>query len=98
MRDGELPFVVDRLDHFMQQRGGGLRWGQVWEWTASTFRPYPGFSPGPWRGYSQPCFGTHKVLRGASAATRARMRDARFRNFALPERDDHFAGFRSCAA
>ncbi len=76
----------------------GLRWGQVWEWTASTFRPYPGFSPGPWRGYSQPCFGTHKVLRGASAATRARMRDARFRNFALPERDDHFAGFRSCAA
>jgi formylglycine-generating enzyme required for sulfatase activity len=38
------------------------------------------------------------VLRGASAATRARMRDARFRNFALPERDDHFAGFRSCAA
>ena len=76
----------------------GFAWGQVWEWTASTFRPYPGFAADPWRELSQPAFGTHKVLRGASFATRARMRHARYRNFELPERDDIFCGFRSCAA
>ena len=37
---------------------------------ATTFRPYPGFVPGPWRDYSLPAFGSHKVLRGASFATR----------------------------
>jgi gamma-glutamyl hercynylcysteine S-oxide synthase len=74
----------------------GWRWGDVWEWTGSTFRGYPGFEAGPWRDYSQPFFGTHKVLRGASFATRARMKHPKFRNFCLPERDDLFCGFRSC--
>ena len=37
------------------------------------------------------------VLRGASFATRARMRHPRYRNFYLPARDDIFVGFRSCA-
>lgn len=75
----------------------GLRWGDVWEWTASSFEPYRGFAPGPQRDYSQPAFGTHKVLRGASFATRGRMRSAKFRAFALPEADHLFCGFRSCA-
>ena len=75
----------------------GFAWGAVWEWTASTFRPYPGFAPDPWAGYSQPHFGSHKVLRGASFATRLRMRNPKFRRFEWPERDDLFAGFRSCA-
>jgi iron(II)-dependent oxidoreductase len=75
----------------------GFRWGQVWEWTASAFRPYPGFGADPYRDYSQPWFDTHKVLRGSSAATRARMRHVRYRNFYAPERDDIFNGFRSCA-
>ena len=75
----------------------GFRWGDVWEWTATTFRPYPGFAPGPLRDYSQAAFGTHKVLRGASFATRSRVRSAKFRHFALPDRDDLFCGFRSCA-
>lgn len=74
----------------------GFRWGDVWEWTATTFGPYPGFVPGPWQAGSQPCFGTHKVLRGASFATRARLKNPKFRNFQLPERDDMFCGFRSC--
>jgi len=74
----------------------GFRWGEVWEWTASTFRPYPGFSPDPYRDYSQPWFGTHKVLRGASFATPGRLRHPKFRNFYPPERDDVFSGFRSC--
>ena len=61
------------------------------------FRPYPGFAPGPQRDYSQAAFGTHKVLRGASFATRERMRNPKFRAFELPQRDDVFCGFRSCA-
>lgn len=75
----------------------GFRWGDVWEWTGTTFRPYPGFTPDPYQAYSQPWFGTHKVLRGASFATRARLKNPKYRNFYRPERDDIFCGFRSCA-
>jgi ergothioneine biosynthesis protein EgtB len=74
-----------------------LRWGDLWEWTDSPFEPYPGFSPDAWREYSEPCFFTHQALRGASFATRLRMRSPKFRNFCVPERDDMFAGFRTCA-
>lgn len=77
---------------------GGFRWGQLWEWTASPFEPYPGFEADRYREYSAPWFMTHQVLRGASFATPARLASARFRNFYLPERDDIFAGFRTCAA
>ena len=80
-----------------QGAGRGFRWGDVWEWTGSTFQPYPGFAPGPQRDYSAAAFGTHKVLRGASFATRGRMRSAKFRGFARPEADHLFCGFRSCA-
>jgi ergothioneine biosynthesis protein EgtB len=69
----------------------------VWEWTSTPFAPYPGFVPGPYRDYSQPWFHTHRVLRGASAATPARLRHVRFRNFYTPERRDMLAGFRTCA-
>lgn len=75
----------------------GFNWGQLWEWTASPFEPYPGFEAGPYREYSAPWFMTHQVLRGASFATPSRFGSARFRNFYLPERDDIFAGFRTCA-
>ncbi len=75
----------------------GFRWGDVWEWTGSTFQPYSGFLADPYRDYSEPWFGTHKVLRGASFATRSRMKSTRYRNFYLPGRDDIFAGFRSCS-
>jgi ergothioneine biosynthesis protein EgtB len=75
----------------------GFGWGQLWEWTASPFEPYRGFVAGPYREYSQPWFGSHQVLRGASFATPARLRSPHFRNFYVPERDDIFAGFRSCA-
>jgi ergothioneine biosynthesis protein EgtB len=74
-----------------------FNWGQLWEWTATPFEPYPGFAAGPWREYSAPCFVTHQVLRGASFATSSRLGSAKFRNFQLPERDDIFAGFRTCA-
>jgi ergothioneine biosynthesis protein EgtB len=75
----------------------GFRWGDVWEWTGTSFHGYPGFKADPYRDYSEPWFGTHRVLRGASFATRSRMKSLKYRNFYLPSRDDIFSGFRSCA-
>jgi EgtB-related family protein len=74
-----------------------FRWGQVWEWTASRFLPYPGFAPHPYRDYSVPWFGDRYVLRGASRATSPRMAHPRYRNYFTPERNDLHNGFRSCA-
>jgi iron(II)-dependent oxidoreductase len=71
--------------------------GNVWEWTASPFAAYPGFSAGPYADYSQPWFGDHHVVRGGSWATRSRLAHARMRNFYRPERSDMFVGFRTCA-
>ncbi len=72
--------------------------GNVWEWTASDFLPYPGFEPDPYKDYSQPWFGTHKVLRGGCWVTRARLLRNTWRNFYTPDRRDVWAGFRTCAA
>lgn len=70
--------------------------GNVWEWTASAFRPYPGFEPDPYREYSQPWFGTHKVLRGGAWPTQPRLLRNTLRNFYTPDRRDVWAGFRTC--
>ena len=78
-------------------RADDFEWGQVWEWTASPFEPYPGFVPHPYRDYSAPWFGTRRVLRGASFMTQPRMRHACYRNFFMPHRNDVPAGFRTCS-
>jgi len=71
--------------------------GNVWEWTSSTFAPYPGFFVDPYQEYSEPWFGTHVVLRGGSFATTRRLIRNTWRNFYTPDRYDVFAGFRTCA-
>jgi iron(II)-dependent oxidoreductase len=71
--------------------------GNVWEWTADDFLPYPGFSPDPYKEYSAPWFGTHKVLRGGAFATRSRLITNVYRNFYTPDRRDVLAGFRTCS-
>lgn len=72
--------------------------GNVWEWTASDFAAYPGFSAYPYDAYSRPYFdGRHKVLRGGSWATRGRLLRASFRNWYRPGTRQVLAGFR-CAA
>ena len=80
-----------------QIASGRTQWGELWEWTASTFAPFPGFSADPYADYSQPWFHTHKVLKGASFATPGRLVHPVFRNFYVAERADIFAGFRTCA-
>jgi iron(II)-dependent oxidoreductase len=71
--------------------------GNVWEWTASDFKPYAGFVAGPYQEYSAPWFGDHKVLRGGCWATRSRLIHNSYRNFYTPDRRDVWAGFRTCA-
>lgn len=72
-------------------------WGQVWEWTASQFSPYPGFAAHPYHDYSTPWFGERSVLRGASWASSPRIAHPRYRNFFPDDRSDLHNGFRSCA-
>src|SRR5512135_193058 len=71
--------------------------GNLWEWTADTFQAYPGFTVDPYKEYSKPWFGTHKVLRGGCWATFSLLIHNRWRNFYTPDRRDVWAGFRTCA-
>lgn len=71
--------------------------GNVWEWTATDFGPYPGFTPGPYKEYSAPWFGNHKALRGGCWVTRPALIRNNYRNFYQPHRRDVWAGFRTCA-
>jgi len=72
--------------------------GDVWEWTASDFGPYPGYETFPYPEYSEVFFGgEYRVLRGGSWATRPLVARATFRNWDYPIRRQIFSGFR-CAA
>ncbi|MBI2752748.1 MAG: ergothioneine biosynthesis protein EgtB [Betaproteobacteria bacterium] len=71
--------------------------GNAWEWTSTPFLPYPGYLRDPYKEYSEPWFGTHKVLRGGAFATSARIGRGTYRNFFTADRADVFAGFRTCA-
>jgi iron(II)-dependent oxidoreductase len=71
--------------------------GDVWEWTSSTFGPWPGFRADPYREYSEVFFGSdYRVLRGGSWATHPSAIRSTFRNWDYPIRRQIFAGFR-CA-
>ncbi len=92
-----LPTEVEWEIAASRLMGQGFSWGDVWEWTSNTFRPYPGFVASPWHQGSIVHFEHCKTLRGASWATRARMKQPTFRGFARAERDGGFFGFRTCA-
>ena len=70
--------------------------GDVWEWTSSDFRPYPGFEAWPYKEYSEVFFGPeYKVLRGGSFAVSPVACRGTFRNWDYPIRRQIFAGFRT---
>jgi gamma-glutamyl hercynylcysteine S-oxide synthase len=69
--------------------------GDVWEWTSSDFRPWPGFAPMIYRAYSEPFFGSeYKVLRGGSWAVAPSTTRPSFRNWDYPIRRQIFTGVR----
>ncbi|NNJ97076.1 MAG: ergothioneine biosynthesis protein EgtB [Gammaproteobacteria bacterium] len=97
--DGYALGTVDVGAHAAGDSAFGCRQmiGNVWEWTQDTFAPYPGFVPDMYQDYSQPLFGITKVLRGGAWPTRARMIRNTWRTYYGRERNDVFAGFRTCA-
>jgi gamma-glutamyl hercynylcysteine S-oxide synthase len=73
--------------------------GDVWEWTTSPLRPWPGFTPMIYDRYSQPFFegsgaGDYKVLRGGSWAVAPSTLRPSFRNWDHPIRRQIFSGVR----
>jgi iron(II)-dependent oxidoreductase len=91
------PSTIGSRPDTMSRWGAHQMLGDVWEWTASDFRGYPGFRSFPYREYSEVFFGSdYKVLRGGSWATHPTAARTTFRNWDYPIRRQIFAGFR-CA-
>jgi gamma-glutamyl hercynylcysteine S-oxide synthase len=70
--------------------------GNGWEWTRTTFAPFPGFTPMPfYPGYSANFFdGKHYVMKGGSPRTAACMLRRSFRNWFQPNYPYVYATFR----
>lgn len=71
-------------------------WGNRWEWTESSYLPYPGFSkaPGALGEYNGKFMVSQKILRGASVATPKDHSRKTYRNFFYPNQRWQFTGIR----
>jgi len=94
----EGNFADDGPLHPIAARADGVRqlFGDVWEWTASAYAPYPGFHPlpGALGEYNGKFMSGQMVLRGGSCATPREHVRATYRNFFPPDARWQFTGVR----
>ncbi|MEE9311358.1 MAG: selenoneine synthase SenA [Planctomycetota bacterium] len=97
--DSRAIGCVSVHDHPAGDSAFGVRGliGNVWEWTATAFDSFPGFTPDMYDEYSAPWFQGLKILRGGAYCTSGRLARSGFRNYYTPNRNDIMAGFRTCA-